>query len=140
MTDTTSHIVEPIQKTRVVPIDPETAFTLFTNRLGDWWPMTEHSVSGEIGASIAFGDAAGTAVVETMAGKTHVWAEVLVSDEPDRVVLAWHPGAEPRPASQLDVRFVEHDSGTEVLLKHSGWERYGDAGADRGIGLIPCPE
>lgn len=158
MSTSSSNNVAPTRKTRHVGIDPATAFGLFTLRLDEWWPMTAHSVSGQDAATVRFATSPGGAVVEIAPdGTESVWAAVLVHDPPDRVVLAWHPGAEPRPASQLDVRFrpaapaAASDAATpgataiamtELVLVHSGWERYGARGADlrRGyhVGGTPC--
>lgn len=130
MNDAASDELDPVRKTRSVPIDPDEAFALFTARMDTWWPLEEHSVSGSARAVITFGRGAGTEVVESSAGVEHVWAEVLVHEPVGRVVLGWHPGGPPRPASRLDVRFTAVDDGTEVSVVHSGWESYGDAGPE----------
>ncbi len=124
------HNLQAVIKTRTVALDRAGAFHLFTHDLATWWPLSKHSVSGDPSASVAFGERAGTAVVETGPdGITHDWAEVLVYELDERVVLSWHPGADSIPASQLDVRFSETDGGTQIRLRHSGWERYGSDGA-----------
>jgi hypothetical protein len=37
-----------------VPLPPEAAFALFTQRTGLWWPFVGHSCSGEAGQDIRF--------------------------------------------------------------------------------------
>ena len=63
-------------------------------------------------------------------GTRHVWAELLATESPHRVVLAWHPGTAAPPASQLSARFDADGDGSTLRLTQSGWERYGDAGAE----------
>lgn len=124
--------LQPVVKTRTVTLDRAGAFRLFTQEMQTWWPLSAHSVSGSLSASVSFGERAGAPVIETGPdGTTHEWAEVLVHEDDERVVLAWHPGAPSTPASQLDVRFTEAGAGTQVRLRHSGWERYGADGAQR---------
>lgn len=126
---TEANNLDPVVKTRVVALDPEGAFRLFTEQMDAWWPMTTHSVGGDPGASIEFGTAAGQAVTEiTPAGVRHRWAKLLQLDAPRRVVLAWHPGGDASRATQLDVRFADSSDGTQLRLHHSGWERLGDQG------------
>ena len=36
--------VEPIVKTRWVPLPTEEAFALFTQRMYTWWPVSTHSI------------------------------------------------------------------------------------------------
>ena len=42
-----------VERSVEVPADAETAFTLFTDRIADWWPMATHSVHGE-GGTVGF--------------------------------------------------------------------------------------
>ncbi len=126
--------LDPVVKTRRVPLDQATAFALFTDEMGAWWPLASHSVSGSVAATVAFAGAAGGSVDETGPdGATHRWAEVLAIEPPNRVVLAWHPGAEAPPASQLSVRFDDDGDGDGCTLQitQSGWERFGAAGPER---------
>ena len=123
--------LDPVVKTRRVPLPPDQAFTLFSADMGSWWPLVSHSVSGSADARVSFGVRAGGTVDEHAPdGTTHVWAEVLAAEPADRVVLTWHPGAEANPASQVSVRFEPDGDGCEVRLHQSGWERYGASGAE----------
>ena len=122
---TTSHRIHPILKTRVVPINPEQAFELFTARAGEWWPLTTHSIAGKDAVGIRFETGVGGVVVElTAGGGEHVWAEVTEWDPPRHFVLNWHPRIDPTAASTLEVSFSPVDGGTLVTLQHYGWERF----------------
>ena len=128
---TTSNRIHPVVKTRVVSIDPDRAFNLFTERAGEWWPLTTHSIAGEDAVGIRFETGVGGVVVElTAEGGEHVWAEVTEWDPPHRFVLNWHPQINPTAASTLEVTFSPVDDGTRVTLEHYGWERFGSEADD----------
>ena len=44
--------IAPVRKARVVALPVSEAFELFTARMGDWWPMLSHSISGSTDAII----------------------------------------------------------------------------------------
>lgn len=115
-------VVPSIVKTVVVPLAPDRAFALFTDRIGDWWPLATHSVGGTSARGVTLDE---RAVVETLGdGTTATWGEVLEWSPPHRVVMTWHPGTPAGPdATQLEVTFEASDDGTLVRLEHSGWER-----------------
>ncbi len=113
----------PVRREVLVPVDPETAFAIFTDRIGDWWPIgTGHSVHDA--GSVAFEE---TELVETSAeGERTVWAEVLEWDPPAGFVLHWRPGRSVETGNRLTVSFDDHDDGTLVRLVHEGWSGYAD--------------
>jgi len=118
--------IEPILKTRVVPLTVAEAFEMFTARMGDWWPMTSHSISGSADATVRFDGRIGGSVVETApTGEEWSWAEVTAWDPPHRFVLSWHPHPAPVAASTLDVRFSADGAGCRMDLEHRGWEEFG---------------
>jgi uncharacterized protein YndB with AHSA1/START domain len=128
---TTSHRIHPLIKSRDVPIEPDRAFTLFTERADEWWPLTTHSIAGKDAVGIRFETGVGGVVVElTAGGGEHVWAEVTEWDPPHRFVLNWHPRINPTAASTLEVTFSPIDGGTRITLQHSGWDRFGAEAED----------
>jgi len=101
----------------------EKAFRLFTEQIGGWWPMESHSVFGAT-ATVAMEHGV---VVETSAtGERTVWAEVTLSEPPNRWSLRWHPGTDPERPTTVDVTFVADDEGTRVIVTHTGWEALGE--------------
>jgi uncharacterized protein YndB with AHSA1/START domain len=100
--------IAPVRCEVVVAAEPERAFTLFTERIADWWPMATHSVFGAA-AEVAF---EGDVLVERSGG---------------------HPGHPEAEATDLTVRFHAHEGGTRVELVHTGWERH-VRGAEAAIG------
>ena len=139
--------VEPIRKTLTVPLEPERAFDLFTQGIGTWWPLETHSRAGEVeGATVErveFPTEAGQPILERLStGDAFPWGEVLASEPPNRVVIAWKPNANPNPPTEVEVTFVADGAGTRIELEHRAWEVLGDlavdgrAGYDEGWDLV----
>ncbi len=123
---TSTDMIAPVRKTRYVPLDPAAAFDLFTARMGEWWPLVTHSISGSTEAEIRFEEHVGGRVVEiTPDGAEYSWAGVLAWEPPHRFVLAWHPSPDPIASSELEVRFTAQDGGCRIDLEHRGWEVFG---------------
>lgn len=120
--------IEPVRKERTVPLPQSAAFELFTARMGTWWPLAGHSLSGDENSTVRFEEHVGGRVIEvTTEGDEHPWAEVIAWDPPHRFVLAWHPSPQPVAATILEVRFQPAPGGgTKVDLEHRGWEELGD--------------
>ena len=119
--------IEPVRKTRTVPLDPDRAFDLFTTRMGTWWPLASHSIAERNATGVRFEERIGGRIVElTEDGTEHAWADVIAWDPPHRFVVAWHPSIEPDAATILEVRFspAPH-GGTRLELEHRGWEELG---------------
>lgn len=132
MMSTSATRIPPVRKTFTVPLPPETAFELFTVRMGEWWPVEKHSISADTAAvrHLRFEGRVGGRVVElTMDGQEYSWADVLAWNPPTRFVLSWHPTTEPVAASRLEVTFRAVEGGTEVVLTHSAWEEFGEEGS-----------
>ena len=119
--------IQPIRKTRTVPLDPVEAFDLFTTRMETWWPLPTHSIAEDKATGVRFERQVGGRVVElTDEGAEYAWADVIAWDPPHRLVLAWHPYLEPTAATIIEVRFhPAADGGTQIELEHRGWEELG---------------
>jgi hypothetical protein len=125
--------IEPVRKTREVPLSVERAFELFTVRIGTWWPVATHSLAGSEVTSVRFEGRIGGRVFEVASdGTEQIWAEVLAWDPPSRFVLSWHPNPDPVAASVVHVRFESADAGCTISIEHRGWEEFGD---DEGMAL-----
>jgi uncharacterized protein YciI len=123
----------PIRREVIVKATLERAFALFTDEIGEWWPLHDLSV---FAGTVAF---EGQLLVERTADDETVWAEVSEWNPPHTLTLDWHPGSDPDTATVVRVDFVQHDDGTLVTLTHSGWERRADpdtAAAEYGHGWI----
>ena len=95
--------IPPIRREILVDADPAVAFEVFTDGLGDWWPLGEHSVHGA-GGTVAFD---GGQIVERSAdGKTVVWGTVTRWEPPAAVAFTWHPGRAAERVSHVVVTFA----------------------------------
>jgi uncharacterized protein YciI len=119
--------VRPVRREILVGAPPARAFALFTERIGDWWPMADHSVFGDAG-TVAF---EGRELVERAGDRVTVWAEVTSWQPPDVLELAWHPGRTAEVTTRVRVTFEADDERTLVTLEHDGWERLADPVAAR---------
>jgi uncharacterized protein YndB with AHSA1/START domain len=107
----------PVEIEMRVAAAPERAFTLFTEHIGDWWPVTTNSVHE---GTVAF---EGTELVERSGDRAAVWAEVTRWDPPSALGLSWHAGHDTSHATDVTVTFTPDGDGTVVRLVHTGWER-----------------
>ena len=127
--------VEPIQRSVTVPLDPESAFELFTARIDTWWPVETHSRAEtefedeDVHVErVEFQGAVGGGVLEHLTdGRVLSWAEIVAWEPPHRFVMAWKPHPRPQPPTEVEVRFTAHHGGTLVVLEHRGWERLTEA-------------
>jgi uncharacterized protein YndB with AHSA1/START domain len=130
--------VPPVVRGVHVARPVEDAFRVFTERIGDWWPLARFGLYGATTAGVRF---EGGAVIErSTSGDQGVWAEVLEWSPPHRLVLSWHPGHRPEEATRVEVDFTIDEDGTAVVLTHHGWEvlddRAAEAAATYGSGWV----
>lgn len=112
--------VEPVRRTVTVERSVEDAFRLFTDGIDTWWPVASHSYGGEEVERTVFESRVGGRVYEVQkGGAERDWAEVVVWEPPERIVLAWKIC---KP-TEVEVRFTAEGGGTLVELEHRGWER-----------------
>jgi uncharacterized protein YndB with AHSA1/START domain len=120
----TETALAPVVRAVHVRKPAEEAFRIFTERIGDWWPLQRHGLYAEATAGVRFAD--GRVVERSTAGEDGVWAEVTDWDPPRRLALSWHPGTDPAVATVVEVDFEPDEDGTRVVLTHSGWEVLGE--------------
>ena len=134
MTSTLSHgspgsgaAVPPLRREVLVEAGRDLAFAVFTQQIGAWWPVGDHSVHGD-DASVAFVEpGVGARIVESKEGADDaVWGTVTRWEPGELIAFTWHPGMEPMMASQVTVAFEETDGRTLVTLVHTGWEVFGE--------------
>jgi uncharacterized protein YndB with AHSA1/START domain len=118
----------PIRREVLVSASPDTAFRVFTDDIGRWWPVARHSVSGA-GASVGFAD--GHLVEVSPSGDRFPWGAVTDWQPGVRVAFTWHPGRGAEDASAVEVGFEAVGAQTRVTLVHSGWEVFADPEAAR---------
>jgi uncharacterized protein YndB with AHSA1/START domain len=115
---------EAITKEIRVDATPDTAFAVFVERIGEWWPLGRYSIYGA-DATVAFED--DRIVERAPSGDESVWGEVLELEASTRVRFTWHPGRpEDEEPTEVELTFVADGDGTLVTLVHTGWERVGE--------------
>jgi hypothetical protein len=121
--------VPPVLAAIHVRRPPDVAFRTFTERIGEWWPLSTHGVYGERAADLSIVDK--QLVERSVDGAAVVWGNVVRWEPPYRFACTWHPGRTAETETLVEVEFRPDEDGTRVELTHSGWEIYGDEAALR---------
>jgi uncharacterized protein YndB with AHSA1/START domain len=120
-------MIEPIQIAFEVDVPPDRAFTVWTERIGRWWPPS-HTVSGAPASVLLEGRRGGRIYEVGPDGTEHDWGEVTAWEPPSRLGYLWHLRRDRRDATDVEVRFVPIGDRTRVEIEHRGWERLGSDG------------
>ena len=91
--------------TRVIHVNatPETAFRVFTEQIGDWWPLEHYSVLEGVQTVVFENDR----IVERAAdGSESVWGEILDFEVAGRLRFSWHPGRDDDDPTEVEVTFA----------------------------------
>lgn len=115
-----------------VELQPEDAFRLFTEGIGEWWPLDEgYSFGGDRAKEIFLEPFEGGRFYERFVdGDELQVGSVIACTPPDRIVFTWR-GPDWRAETEVDVHFVVTGAGTTVDIEHRGWERLGPDGEER---------
>jgi uncharacterized protein YndB with AHSA1/START domain len=116
----------------VVAAPLEKAFTVFTERFGDFKPR-EHNMLGAPIVETVFEPKVGGHIYDRAEdGSECRWARVLAYDPPDRVVFSWDISpqwqieTDPEHTSEVEVTFTaETPDRTRVELEHRHLDRHG---------------
>jgi uncharacterized protein YndB with AHSA1/START domain len=119
---------------REVSVDApiERAFSVFTQRFGDFKPREHNLMSAPITETVFEPRVGGHIYDRATDGSECHWARVLAYEPPDRVVFSWDIGptwqieADPDNTSEVEVRFTADGPGrTRVSLEHRNLDRHG---------------
>ncbi|HEU4449371.1 MAG TPA: SRPBCC domain-containing protein [Gaiellaceae bacterium] len=121
--------IEPVRKRVLVEAPVEHAFRVFTERIGEWWPVRTHSVHEDLAETAVLEPRLGGALVEVWRDGREQWGTVTVWEPPRRLVYTWHPGYSVTEATEVEVRFTPQEGSTLVELEHRGWEARGERAA-----------
>jgi uncharacterized protein YndB with AHSA1/START domain len=112
-----------------VPLTAADAFRLFTEGIGEWWPLDEgYSYGGDRAKEIHLEARVGGRFFERFVdGDELEVGHVTLCDPPTRIVFTW---ADPDwiGATEVEVEFVGERDGTTVSLTHRGFDRLGAEG------------
>lgn len=129
MTETSTAVV---LRQIVVEAPIDRAFSVFTDRFGDFKPP-EHNLLGAPIAQTVFEPKVGGHIYDRSEdGAECRWARILAYEPPDRVVFSWDIGptwqleTDTDNTSEVEVRFVaESPQRTRVELEHRNIDRHG---------------
>ena len=141
-----------VRKQIVVDAAMKRAFTVFTDRFGDFKPP-EHNLLGAPIAATIFEPRVGGSIVDRAAdGSECRWARILAYDPPDRVVSSWDISprwtiqTDPAQASEVEGAFLrrvadQHAGGTGAPAHRTARPRVGGGAGRRrrGAGLAAVP-
>jgi uncharacterized protein YndB with AHSA1/START domain len=121
-----------VQRQVVVDAPIERAFTVFTDRFGDFKPKEHNMLGAPIAETVFEARVGGNIVDRASDGRECRWARILAFEPPDRVVFSWDISpqwtieADPTRTSEVEVRFyAESPSRTRVELIHRHLDRHG---------------
>jgi uncharacterized protein YndB with AHSA1/START domain len=116
------HDTAAIRRVVTVQVPIETAFRVFTEHFGAWWPLKRSPLDNERADEAMLEPRIGGAVSERWADGRVNSGEVTVWEPPGRVVFSWLLGGAAERATEIEVRFTPVGAATRVQLEHRGWE------------------
>ena len=129
--------LSPLQFDLDVRCDPARAFAMWTDEISRWWPIADHTTSGDAEALVIEPRAGGRIFERTHAGAEVEWGQVRVYEPPVRLVFKWHIGADASDATEVELTFRPGTGGgTAVRLVHRGWDALAADAAERREGNL----
>jgi uncharacterized protein YndB with AHSA1/START domain len=118
----------PLTMSFDVACSAEHAFSVWTSRIGTWWPA-DHTVTGHDDLVIVMQGGVGGRIYERAPdGAEHDWGEVTIWDPPTRLAYLWHLRRDRSDATEVEIRFLAQGTrATRIEIEHRGWERLGSA-------------
>jgi uncharacterized protein YndB with AHSA1/START domain len=121
-----------VRRQIVVEAPIERAFSVFTERFGDFKPPEHNLLQAPIAETIFEPRVGGHIYDRGVDGSECRWARVLVYEPPDRVVFSWDISPQwqietnPDNTSEVEVRFLaEAPARTRLELEHRNLDRHG---------------
>jgi uncharacterized protein YndB with AHSA1/START domain len=121
-----------VRRTIVVNAPIEKAFTVFTERFGDFKPPEHNLLRAPIAETVFEPKVGGNIIDRGTDGSECRWARILAYDPPSRVVFSWDIGptwqveTDPELTSEVEVTFTaETPQRTRVELEHRNIDRHG---------------
>jgi len=113
----------PLRMSFDVACSVEHAFTVWTSKIGTWWPA-DHTVSGRPDLVVLQGGVGGWIYERTREGTEHDWGQVTAWEPPARLPYLWHLRSDRRQATDVEIRFTALAADrTRVEIEHGGWDR-----------------
>lgn len=130
-------MLEPIVRSIEVPCNQATAFRIFAEEAGSWWPLarfTQSAMSGSSAQNVVIEPISGGDVYEvTPDGAKVSWGKVEQYDPPNLLSMQFHiplPKERIRERSIVTVNFEPvSPNRTKVTLIQTNWEAFGKRGS-----------
>jgi uncharacterized protein YndB with AHSA1/START domain len=123
---------ESVVRRRVTVSAPvDLAFTVFTERFGDFKPPEHNLLAAPIAETVFEPRVGGHIIDRGTDGSECRWARILAYDPPNRVVFSWDIGptwqveTDSACTSEVEVRFTADGDQTRVELEHRNIDRHG---------------
>jgi hypothetical protein len=100
----------------VLPLDPGAAFTLFTARIGEWWPPDRRHTGDP--TSQIFLLPTGRFYEQARSGEEIDLGRVRAWEPPSRIVLDFFIATGPDRPTEVEITFVARGTSTEVVVVH----------------------
>jgi uncharacterized protein YndB with AHSA1/START domain len=121
-----------VRKQAVVNVSQAEAFAIFTEDVGQWWPLATHHVGeGTPATAVLEPFVTGRWFERALDATEHDWGTVLAIEPPSRLVIAWlatHINPRALEASEVEILFVP--LGPDMIcvqVEHRHLDRYGDS-------------
>jgi uncharacterized protein YndB with AHSA1/START domain len=128
----TNAVSAQVRKSITVEAPLDRAFSVFTERFGDFKPREHNLLGSPITETIFEPHVGGHIYDKGEDGSECRWARVLAYEPPSRVVFSWDIGptwqleSDPDNASEVEIRFLaEGPDRTRVELEHRNIDRHG---------------
>jgi uncharacterized protein YndB with AHSA1/START domain len=119
--------IAPVVRSVDVDAPVDKAFLVFTERIGEWWPLQAHGIfEDKAETCVLEGRVGGRLYERSVDGDEGQWGTVTAYEPPTRLVLSWHPNLDRPAPTEIEVTFTPLGEGTHVELVHRGWEVLGD--------------
>ncbi|VIO80864.1 SRPBCC family protein [Bradyrhizobium ivorense] len=125
-----------VRKVMNVEAPPQVAWRVFTEQMGNWWPLAHYKIGKASAVDAIMEPRVGGRWYERGDdGSTCQWGSVLAWEAPSRLVLSWDITADwqydPDLKTEIEVRFIaDGNDATRVELEHRKLDRYGTRAAE----------
>ena len=103
-------------KSVVLPLPPVAAFELFTQKIGEWWPVDRRHTQDP--ASEIFLLQSGRFYERARDGREVELGCVRCWDFPNRILLDFFIATGPEKPTEVEIAFAAQDGGTKITVRH----------------------
>ncbi len=105
-----------IEKSIVLHCHVDEAFSIFTSRISEWWPVTHRPSKDPEGELVL--ERAGRFWERARDGREIELGRVLEWEPPHRLTLDFYMGTGPTEPTAVEVTFTPEDEGTRITVRH----------------------